>query len=212
MLHPHRRTTVARVTVEAGAKTARYRISTGKQKRLSSLTTRPTTKADEQIIGEISFRSHTISFADFTPDGFVEEQVHEDQTSWWKQFLTPTDRGHQMFVVEADWQVIGFSMVGPLNDRYDFYEQTKPMGEEGKLAVLYSIHIDPGHLGGGAGQRLMEISLDHLRNTGFETVVLDTVAANDRGRRFYDAGGWKVALMSESDEYGAVAIYRLQLT
>jgi ribosomal protein S18 acetylase RimI-like enzyme len=102
-------------------------------------------------------------------------------------------------------------MVGPLNDRYEFHEVVKPLGEEGKMAVVYSIHIDPEHLGGGAGQSLMETSLSHLRQAGLTTVVLDTDEANKRGRRFYDAGGWEVALTTDSDEYGAVVIYRLQL-
>lgn len=116
-----------------------------------------------------------------------------------------------MFAAEKDGQVIGFSMVGPLNDRYEFYEQVKPMGDEGELAVLYSIHIDPAHLGGGAGQMLMETSLDHIRQAGFPNVVLDTVEANERARRFYEAGGWEFVQVEGSDEYGSVAIYRLQL-
>jgi ribosomal protein S18 acetylase RimI-like enzyme len=178
---------------------------------LSRLTTRPSNKSDGQVIGEISFRSHTISFAPFTPAGFVDEQDHAEQTAWWRQFLTPTNRGHRMFVVEADGRVIGFSMVGPLNDRYEFYEQVRALGEDGKLAVLYSIHIDPDHLGGGAGQKLMETSLAHLKKAGFPMVVLDTVEANDRARRFYEAGGWEFVRAEGSDGYGSVAIYKLKL-
>lgn len=178
---------------------------------LNSLTTRPTTGADEQIIGEISFRSHTISYAHFAGASFIEKQDMAEHTEWWSRFLTPTPRGHHMFVVEQDASVIGFSMVGPLNDRYEFFTQCKPLGREGALAVLYAMHVDPDHLGKGAGTDLMRASLDYLRHAGFATVVLDTHETNRRSRRFYDAGGWEVAGMAESREDGAMAIYRLQL-
>jgi len=178
---------------------------------MTSLTTRPTRESDSQIIGEISYRSHTISFAEFARAEFESEQVHAEHTEWWDRFLTPNDRGQHMFAVERDGVVIGFSMVGPLNDRYEFFEQSKPLGAKGVLAVVYSIHIDPDHLGGGAGQALMQMSLDYLRQAGFDTVVLEPFEVNQRARRFYEAGGWEVARTAESHEDGTMAIYRLQL-
>lgn len=178
---------------------------------MSSPTTRPSNESDGQIIGEISFRSHTISYAEFASASFIDEQDQAEHTEWWSQFLTPTPRGHRMFVVEQADEVVGFSMVGPLNDRYEFAEEVKPLGQEGALAVVYAIHIDPDHLGGGAGTALMKTSLDYLRQAGFSAVVLDTHEANRRSRRFYDAGGWQVARTVNSDDGETVAIYRLRL-
>jgi GNAT superfamily N-acetyltransferase len=178
---------------------------------LTTLTTRSSTEADAQLIGEISYRSHTISFGKFTRPGFVQEQDQTEQTDWWKQFLTPTDIGLRMFVVERDHDVIGFTMIGPLTDRYEFFEQTKTLGESGAIGVIYSIHVDPDHLGGGAGTVLMQTALDHLRQVGITTVVLDTYEKNERARRFYDAGGWEVSRMAESHEAGTMAIYRIRL-
>lgn len=178
---------------------------------ITVLTTRPSSESDEKIIGEISYRSHTISFGKFAPPGFVEEQDQSEQTEWWKQFLTPTEGGLHMFVVERDHDVIGFAMIGPLSDRYEFFEQTKTLGGSGAIGVIYSIHIDPDHLGGGAGKVLMQAALDHLRRTGITIVVLDTYEKNERARRFYDAGGWEVARMAESHEDGTMAIYRIRL-
>ncbi len=133
---------------------------------MAALITRPSTEADAQLIGEISYRSHTISFGKFARPGFVEEQDQAEQTEWWKQFLTPTEVGLRMFVVERDHELIGFTMIGPLTDRYEFFEQTKTLGESGAIGVIYSIHIDPDHLGGGAGTVLLGAALDHLNQVG----------------------------------------------
>lgn len=116
-----------------------------------------------------------------------------------------------MFVVERNDSVVGFSMVGPLVETYEFSKEVTPIGEEGALAVVYSIHIDPDHLGQGAGTKLMRASLDYLRQAGFAIVVLDTHAANMRSRRFYDAGGWEVAKTVNSNDGEAMAIYRIRL-
>jgi GNAT superfamily N-acetyltransferase len=116
-----------------------------------------------------------------------------------------------MFVVERDHGVIGFAMIGPLSDRYEFFEQTKTLGASGAIGVIYPIHVDPDHIGGGAGTVLMQTAPDHLRLTGITTVVLDTYETNERARRFYDAGGWEVAQMAESHQDGTMAIYRIRL-
>ena len=178
---------------------------------MTTLTTRPSTEADAQLIGEISYRSHTISFGKFTRRGFVEEQDQNEQTDWWKKFLTPTDSGLCMFVVERNHNVIGFTMIGPLTDRYEFFEQTRTLGEGGAIGVIYSIHVDPDHLGGGAGTVLMQTALDHLRQVGITTVVLNTYEKNERARRFYDAGGWEIERTAESHKDGKMAIYRIRL-
>ena len=125
--------------------------------------------------------------------------------------MTPTKVGLRMFVVERDHELIGFTMIGPLTDRYEFFEQTKTLGEGGGIGVIYSIHVDLDHLGGGAGTILMRTALDHLRQVGIKTVVLDTYETNERARRFYDVGGWEVARMAESHEDGTMAIYQIRL-
>lgn len=93
--------------------------------------------------------------------------------------------------MERDHELIGFTTIGPLIDRYEFFEQPKTLGEDGAIGVIYSIHVDPDHLGGGTGTILMRTALDHLRQVGIKTVVLDTYETNERSRRFYDVGGWR---------------------
>jgi len=116
-----------------------------------------------------------------------------------------------MFVVEWDHEVVGFSMVGPLNDSYEFAEDVRDLGEGSTPAVVYSIHVDPDHIGRGAGTDLMRASLDYLRQAGFSAAVLDTHQANQRSRRFYDAGGWEVATTVTSDDGESMTIYRMHL-
>ena len=179
---------------------------------MSAPVTRPATESDGPRIGEISFRSHTISYREFARESFVEEQVESEHTEWWRGCLVDGTHGYRMFVVEWHGRVVGFSMVGPLNDSYEFSEAVKGLGDAGALAVVYSIHVDPDHVGCGAGKSLMRASLECLKQGGFDVALLDTHETNRRARRFYDAGGWDVATTATSNEGESMAIYRMRLT
>ncbi|MDA1256890.1 MAG: GNAT family N-acetyltransferase [Chloroflexi bacterium] len=178
---------------------------------MNDLRARPATRSDGIGIGEISFRSHTISFREFASASFIDEQVESEHIGWWSQVLADTTNGHQMFVTEQAGQIVGFSMVGPLNDRYEFAADVRPLGDAGSLAVLYSMHVDPDHTGHGAGRSLMQPSIEHMRAAGFRIAVLDTYEANHRARRFYESAGWELANIVVSEEGESLAIYRIQL-
>jgi hypothetical protein len=65
--------------------------------------------------------------------------------------------------------------------------------------------------GGDVHVLSLDLKLSQTRGHAPGGGGLEKRLANDRGRRFYEAGGWEVALTADSDEYGAVVIYRLQL-
>lgn len=178
---------------------------------MSVAVARPAAESDGPRIGEISFRSHTISYRSFARASFIEAQVESEHTGYWSGLLLEASGGNRIFVVEWAHQVVGFSMVGPLTDRYEFVEVVHSLGDEGGLAVVYSIHVDPDHVGRGAGRELMRASLEYLSHAGFGVAVLDTHETNRRSRRFYDAGGWEVAATAVSSGGESMAIYRMRL-
>jgi ribosomal protein S18 acetylase RimI-like enzyme len=155
---------------------------------------RPGVVADAQMVGEVSFRS-------------AKDEDLAYHVAWWTYYLGDLARaaGYQMFVAELDGDVVGFTMVGPV-DGYDFIDEARGLGTDEEVAVLHSIHVDPAYIGRGIGKDLLSVSVDHLRSAGFRIAVLDTDATNDRARRFYEAGGWTVVGTVRSG-----VVYQLQL-
>ena len=155
---------------------------------------RPGVVADAQAVGEVSFRSE-------------KDEDLAYHVEWWTYYLGASARAdeYRMFVAELNGVVVGFTMVGPV-DGYDFIDEARSLSAEEEVAVLYSIHVDPTHIGQGIGKDLLLVSVDHLRSAGFRTAVLDTDATNERARRFYEAGGWTLATAVRS-----AVIYQRQL-
>jgi GNAT superfamily N-acetyltransferase len=83
-------------------------------------------------------------------------------------------------VVEREGELLGFAFAGPSVD-------------EGDVAEVYSIYVDPSAWGTGLGRGLM-LEVEHrLRQLQFRQAELWVLQHNPRARRFYEAGGWRSA-------------------
>jgi GNAT superfamily N-acetyltransferase len=83
-------------------------------------------------------------------------------------------------VAERDGEVLGFAFAGPSRDTEN-------------AAELYSIYVDPDAWGTGLGRELILEVERQLRDQGFEQAELWVLEDNPRGRRFYEAAGWRSA-------------------
>ena len=155
---------------------------------------RPGVLDDSETVGEVSFRSE-------------KDEDLAYHVKWWTYYLGESAKtdGYVMSVAELNGVVVGFAMVGPLDD-YDFIDEARGLGPEEETAVLHSIHVDPTCIGQGIGKDLLAVSVDYLRSAGFRTAVLDTDVTNERARRFYEERDWSLHAT-----VGSVVIYQLQL-
>ena len=151
-------------------------------------------EADARMVGEVSFRSE-------------KDEDLAYHVEWWTYYLGDEARsgGYQMFVAELNGAVVGFAMVGPL-DEYDYINEARSLGAEKEVAVLHSIHVDPAWIGHGIGKGLLSASVGHLKTAGYRIAVLDTDASRERARRFYESGGWTLV-----ETVASVAVYQLRL-
>ena len=87
----------------------------------------------------------------------------------------------RVWVAERDGAVIGFASTGPSGD------DDAPPG----TAEIFTIYVDPGAVGTGAGRALFVQATDDFRRRGFRGASLWVLGSNEPTRRFYEAGGWR---------------------
>lgn len=106
----------------------------------------------------------------------------------WQEGLTANEAG---VLVADDDGVVGFADL-----RWGDAE-TKPFVGEHE-AGLKAIYVDPDRWGEGAGTALLSAGLD-LLPAAVEALRLEAFAANDVGRRFYEARGFEATDRGETE-------------
>lgn len=133
------------------------------------------TGSDIDRVAAVHVRTWQVAYAGIVPaetlDGLDPAVLAERRRSWPK----PPDA--ETFVAVEDDTIIGFANVGPRRD-----------GDGGEL---YAIYVDPAHWRGGAGARLFEAGVAHLREHGFPAMTLWVFEENPRARAFYERMGMR---------------------
>lgn len=102
------------------------------------------------------------------------------QSARWRAVIKAQTR-EQVIVAEGVTQgVIGMASFGPSRD--------KGMGLDGEV---YTLYVDPGHFGCGAGRALLKGAFAALRARGFSSCVIWAHALNP-ARFFYEALGGRI--------------------
>ena len=89
-----------------------------------------------------------------------------------------------VFVAEAGDGVQGYCTVGPSRDPDLAGDTTDVSG------VLYTLYLDPGVIGTGAGGALHDAGVAHLAAAGFARATLWVYTANTGAQAFYAHRGW----------------------
>jgi ribosomal protein S18 acetylase RimI-like enzyme len=108
----------------------------------------------------------------FEPDAFAR--------SWRESLTTPPEGVHRLMVACAGDQVVGLAAVGPSQD-------PDAGGAQGEVTVL-GVHPDARRQ--GHGSRLLNASVDILREAGADAVSLWVLADDEAGRAFLAASGF----------------------
>lgn len=134
-------------------------------------------------------------------EGMTVDPSPEEVEEWYEHYVPDQDR---VLVADLDGRVRGYA--------YFRWDDTKEfVGPE--EAGLKEIYVHPDHWGDGIGTALLERGLNLLPEDA-TALKLEVLAANDRGRGFYEARGFKRVGTSETqigDQALEAAIYALDL-
>ena len=166
---------------------------------------RDASPSDVAEVARVQTESWLATYRGLVPERLFEVLTVERRTTSWERWFELNERG-SLFVAEADGSVVGMANVGPTRDT------DLDVDSVGELAAIYVV---PSAWGRGHGRDLMIASLDRLRSDGYAEAMLWLLDGNERGRAFYESGGWQAdGTTKVDDSFGeplAEARYRLAL-
>ncbi|CAM5492188.1 GNAT family N-acetyltransferase [Streptomyces narbonensis] len=166
----------------------------------------PEDAADVASVHVLSWRA---AYRDLLPGPYLASLDPEERASVWHDRLTAPDRPTVLLATEPDGRVVAFSCLRAWPDEEpaeaeaagatDVARTAGAVGTAGasrafdpvstaELAALYAL---PEAWGTGVGRSLLAASTEVLVTAGFRTAALWVLAGNTRGRRFYEAAGWR---------------------
>lgn len=148
---------------------------------------------DAEAIASVHVTAWKVAYEGIIPQAFLDALDITERAGHWRSILTgeitapnvprPTD-----FVVEDSSGLVGFANVGRFRGRPDDLEA----GE------LWAMYVHPDAWGTGAGDALMDETIDELIRMGVTTAYLWVLEGNGRARRFYERHGWTSDDVSET--------------
>jgi GNAT superfamily N-acetyltransferase len=126
---------------------------------------------DVEDIARVQVRSWQVAYRGVVPDAHLDGLRWEDRVDSWREaFTEPPVPGRSVFVAVDEGTVTGFAACGPGEEAFE----------------LFAIYVLPGRWGHGDGPALMRAVLE----VAPLPIVLWVLAANPRGRRFYEKEGF----------------------
>ena len=141
---------------------------------------REATLEDADAIDRVHVQAWQRGYLDFVaPEDMIGARYPQDErVERWRERIA--DGAIRTWVYDVDGHVAGFAAAG-----------------DGHLWALY---VDPPAQGAGVGTALLRHAEAALRDQGAREATLSVFAANEHGRRFYEARGWR--LIEGSEEQG----------
>lgn len=136
---------------------------------------------DAPAVGMVQAVVFRESYAGRVPDDVVARFEPDAFARAWRESLTAPPEGvHRLLVACAGEQVVGLSAIGPSQD-----PDAEPLW--GEVTVL-GVHPDARRQ--GHGSRLLNASVDLLRDAGAGAVALWLLADDEAARAFLTASGF----------------------
>jgi GNAT superfamily N-acetyltransferase len=142
---------------------------------------RPARPEDAGPIAEIQLRGLPEAFAGHVPPAAFPS-LQELRRHWADEIAAGVPR-RGMLVAELDCRVVGFVRYGPTRDEDE---------DRGVVGEVMTVFVEEPSQGRGVGQALLRASEAALRKCGFAAATLWMAVGNERGRRFYEAAGWRL--------------------
>ena len=145
---------------------------------------RPAEASDLEGIARVLVASWHGTYRGLVPDALLERMTVETRMRQWADVFDRPPARSAVLVAESDaGRIVGMAAVGPVcTDDLD------PM----TVGEVTAIYVEPAAWGRGHGRELMIAGLDFLRSREFTEAALWVLDANERGRSFYERGGWRL--------------------
>ncbi|MEV0895207.1 GNAT family N-acetyltransferase [Actinoplanes sp. NPDC049802] len=164
-------------------------ISPGK---MAAMIVRSATMDDAGALAVVHVRTWQEAYRGKVPQEYLDQLDPSQRREGWLRWLQSDHAPAVTLVLEHEVDgVVGFVNVSPSRD---------PDTDPQLVGEIKAIYLLPEYWGHGAGRLLMEAGLHRLEKAGYSEVVLWVLDTNDRARRFYEAGGWRVDGSSKTDE------------
>lgn len=141
--------------------------------------------SDARAITEVQAAAWREAYSGSLPDEVLDAIGSATAVGVWRDSVTsPPSPRHRVLVALAGPAVVGLAAYGPAGD---------PDLDPDEDAELLAMCVAPGATGQGHGSRLVNASVDHLREDGFRrahTWVAVLGAADESLRRFLEGAGW----------------------
>ncbi|MEU7292600.1 GNAT family N-acetyltransferase [Streptomyces exfoliatus] len=137
---------------------------------------------DAAAVAAVHVLSWRAAYRDLLPARYLAALDVAERTAVWRARLTAPDRPTVLVATGSGGEVRAFSCFRAWQGE-DLDPRTT-----GELAALYAL---PEAWGTGVGRALLSASTERLAAAGFRMAALWVLAGNARGRRFYEAAGWR---------------------
>jgi len=139
----------------------------------------PATLEDAPAIAKAHVASWQAAYAHILDTDWLSALSVGDRTVRWRRALSTSDS--TTLVAKAGSETLGFVSFGHCRD------EGAPRGQ----AELWALYVSPEAWGRGAGRMLIECALNQLKAAGYRSTSLWVLEENHRGRRFYEAFGFR---------------------
>ncbi|MDV5149343.1 GNAT family N-acetyltransferase [Streptomyces sp. SBC-4] len=163
-----------------------------------STSIREAVPGDAAALAAVHVRSWRAAYRGLLPGSYLDSLDPEERGAVWRARLAAPDRPTVLLAAAADGRVVAFSCFRAADEAAD---------RTAELAALYSL---PEVWGTGVGRALLAASTEALVAAGFRTATLWVFAGNARGRRFYEAAGWRPDGTSVRDVTGGRELEELR--
>ena len=145
---------------------------------------RAASTGDADAIARVQAAAWRAAYADLLPAALIEDLSSADARDQWREAVaTPPSARHRVLVAVAGADVVGFAAFGPSDDS-DLVAMVD--------AELIALCVQPDRVREGHGSRLVNATVDHLREDGFlhVRVWVSAGAEDERLRAFLSGAGW----------------------
>jgi GNAT superfamily N-acetyltransferase len=139
------------------------------------------TADDAEAIAGVHVRSWRAAYRGVVPDVILDSLSVELRAAWWRSTISEAGEA-RVWVVGRSGTVEGFAATGPARD-----DDLPPGAGE-----VHAIYLDPPVWSTGLGRLLFGAAVADLDGRGFAPLLLWVLSLNPRGRRFYEAAGWRM--------------------
>ena len=140
---------------------------------------------DAEAIAAIHIAGWRSAYRGLVPDAILDGFAIDERTERWRRILgsRTADDPRRTWIIATDRDVHGFAATGPGRD-----ESAPPPAGAGEVEAIY---LAPATVGRGVGRILFAHAVRDLVDRGYDPIVVWVFEANARGRRFYEAAGFR---------------------